>query len=114
MKKNWYLYLALCLFVAACSTTKKTTTAPIVSGPAVSYKQSIWPIIENKCAVSGCHVQGFEGGDFTIFEAVKKEVDKGRFKRLVIENKSMPPEKPLESSELKLIEAWLQQGGNNN
>jgi hypothetical protein len=32
----------------------------------------------------------------------------------VIENKSMPPDAPLESKEIKLIDAWLKQGGNNN
>ena len=49
MKNNNYLSLALCLFIAACGTSK-----------------------------------------------------------------SMPPDQPLESKDLKLIEAWLQQGGNNN
>ena len=115
--KNQYtaFSLALCLFIAACGTSKKTQTAPVVlAAPEVSYKKSILPIIERKCAVEGCHIQGFHEGDFTLFEDVKKQVDKGRFKRLVIENKSMPPDQPLEHSELKLIEAWLQQGGNNN
>ena len=114
MKKYNYLSLALCLLIAACGTSKKTTTAPIVSVVEVSYKKNILPIIESKCAVAGCHIQGFDEGDFTIFETLKKQVDRGKFKRLVIENKSMPPDQPLESKDLKLIEAWLQQGGNNN
>lgn len=106
--------LALCLVIAACGTSKKTQNTAVVAGPEVSYKKSILPIIESKCAVSGCHIQGFHEGDFTIFEEVKKQVDRGKFKRLVIENKSMPPDQPLDSKDLKLIEAWLQQGGKNN
>ena len=114
MKYVKYFSLALCLFVIACGTSKKTvnnTTAPL---PEVSYKKSILPIIESKCAVSGCHIQGFHEGDFTIFEDLKKQVDRGKVKRLVIENKSMPPDQPLDNKEIKLIDAWLKQGGNNN
>jgi hypothetical protein len=106
--------LALCLFVVACNSGKKVTTETTVALPEVSYKKSILPIIESKCAVSGCHIQGFHEGDFTIFEDLKKQADRGKLRRLVIENKSMPPDQPLESNEIKLIDAWLKQGGNNN
>lgn len=114
MKYSKYFSLALCLFIAACGTSKKTATDNTVTQAMVSYKSSIQPIIDTKCAVSGCHIQGFHEGDFTIFEEVKKQVDRGKFRRLVIENKSMPPDAPLESKEIKLIDAWLKQGGNNN
>jgi hypothetical protein len=114
MKYYGYFTLALCLFVAACGTSKKSQNTTVVAGAEVSYKKSILPIIENKCAMAGCHIQGFHEGDFTLFEEVKKQVDKGKFKRLVIDNKSMPPDEPLDSKDLKLIEAWLQQGGKNN
>lgn len=114
MKFIRYFSLALSLSIAACSTGKKTTTDTAGVGPAISYKTSILPIIESKCAVSGCHVQGFHEGDFTIFEDLKKQVDRGKLRRLVIENKSMPPDQPLDSKEIKLIDAWLKQGGNNN
>jgi hypothetical protein len=114
IKKYCYFFVALCLFMAACGTSKTTQNSAVVVGPEVSYKKSILPIIESKCAVSGCHIQGFHEGDFTLYEEVKKQVDRGKFKRLVVENKSMPPDEPLPSHELKLIEAWLQQGGKNN
>lgn len=114
MKLFKYFSLALCLIMAACSVGKKTATDSTVPMQEVSYKKNILPIIESKCAVSGCHIQGFHEGDFTIFEELKKQVDKGKFRRLVLENKSMPPDQPLDSKELKLIDAWLKQGGNNN
>ena len=114
MKYSKYFSLALCLFIAACGTSKKTATDSTVPVAVVSYKKSILPIIESKCAVSGCHIQGFHEGDFTIFEELKKQVDKGKVRRLVLDNKSMPPEQPLDSKEIKLIDAWLKQGGNNN
>ena len=109
-----FFFMALCLFVMSCGTSKKTESSSNNALPEVSYKKSILPIIESKCAVSGCHVQGFHEGDFTIFEEIKKQVDRGKFRRLVIENKSMPPEQPLDAKELKLIDTWLKQGGNNN
>jgi hypothetical protein len=109
--------LALCLFIAACGTSKKTTTATTeTKAPMneISYKKYIWPIIESKCAVSGCHIQGFYEGDFTIFEQLKKFVDSGKLRRMVIDNKVMPPEQPLDAMDIKLIDTWLKQGGNNN
>jgi hypothetical protein len=114
MNYGKYFSLALCLFVVACGSSKKTVKDTTVALPEVSYKKNILPIIESKCAVSGCHIQGFHEGDFTIFEELKKQVDKGKVRRLVIDNKSMPPEQPLDSKEIKLIDAWLKQGGNNN
>ena len=45
-----------------------------------------------------------------IFEELKKQVDKGKVRRLVIDNKSMPPEQPLDSKEIKLIEKFLSLG----
>jgi len=110
-----YLFLALCLFSVACNTSKKTAAVKESNDmPLVSYKNSIMPIVEAKCAVSGCHIQGFHEGDFTIFEELKKQADRGKLRRLVIDNRSMPPDQPLDAKEIKLIDAWLKQGANNN
>jgi hypothetical protein len=110
-----YFILALSLCVMACGSSKKATTATETNEvPLVSYKKNIMPLIEAKCAVSGCHIQGFHEGDFTIFEELKKQADRGKLRRLVIENKSMPPDQPLDAKEIKLIDAWIKQGANNN
>lgn len=109
--------LALVIIVQACGSTKNmgnTATTAAVPAEAVSYKIQIQPIIENNCAVQGCHVQGFEGADFTFYEDLKKHADKGRIKRMVVENKTMPPDKPLSAAECKLIDNWLKQGSKNN
>ena len=114
MKQNRIIFMALCLFIASCSSLKKTEPSKAVNSPEVSYKKSILPIIESKCAISDCHIQGFHEGDFTIFEELKKQADRGKLRRLVIENKSMPPDKPLDSKEIRLIDDWLKQGAKNN
>ncbi|HRG58132.1 MAG TPA: hypothetical protein PK323_04195 [Bacteroidia bacterium] len=114
MKIFKYLFLALSLFIGACKVSKPTEQNANTTEAEVSYKKSILPIIESKCSISGCHVQGFYEGDFTLFEEVKKQVDRGKFRRLVIDNKSMPPDEPLNPKDIKLIDTWLKQGGNNN
>ncbi len=114
-KNHVYFILALCLVIAACNSNKKLGDANDNNNmPLVSYKKSIMPIVEAKCAVSGCHIQGFHEGDFTIFEELKKQADRGKIRRLVIDNRSMPPDQPLDAKEIKLIDTWLKQGANNN
>lgn len=114
MKILNYFVLALSLFIGACKVSKPVEQKTNLTEATVSYKKSILPIIESKCSISGCHIQGFHEGDFTIFEEVKKQVDRGKFRRLVIDNKSMPPDEPLNANDIKLIDTWLKQGGNNN
>lgn len=82
---------------------------------AVSYDKTIRPIIESTCSITSCHVAGGTGnGIFGSYAGVKEKVDNGSFRERVVNLQNMPPNVPLNSCQIKLIEAWLDQGSLNN
>jgi hypothetical protein len=90
------------------------------SANMVSYESDIKPLIKQSCATNngpgtGCH-------DAWIFDYdnVLNSVQSGVFKRVIIEDMSMPkiPNnfniEPLTLEELKLFECWICDGAPNN
>lgn len=86
----------------------------------VSYEVDIKPLIMQSCATNngpgtGCH-------DAWIFEYdnVLASVQSGNFRRVIVEEKSMPiiPNnfniEPLTKAEIKLFECWICDGAPNN
>ena len=100
------------LFAISCKTQKKSTTEDACGSPAPGYSSSIKSIVENKCAIEGCHARG--RGDFRVFENFKRKLDAGEVKEKVIVQKSMPPDGALPAYEIKLIECWLKDGAKEN
>ena len=116
MKKQKLLFASLLvfgtLFAISCKTQKKSTTEEACVSPAPVYSSNIKSIVENKCAIEGCHARG--RGDFRVFENFKRKVDAGEVKEKVIVQKSMPPTGALPAHEIKLIECWLKDGAKEN
>lgn len=81
---------------------------------AVSYNDNIAPIISTACSIAGCHVAGFEWGDFTSYEGLKEKAESGRLWLLVGVVKSMPPQNSLFPEDLALLKCWLDEGALNN
>src|SRR5215218_480901 len=84
----------------------------------ISYKSDVSPIIGKTCALSGCHVTGFENGDFTSFDDIKKKADSGMLE-LMITTAQMPASdtqgpKSLTACEIELIKNWIKEGAVNN
>jgi len=79
-----------------------------------SFGAGINPIIQINCTLGGCHVPGTGRVDFTTYEGIKSVVDDGRLKQMVIDQKSMPPSRPLSTCNIKLIQAWIDNGALNN
>jgi hypothetical protein len=71
-------------------------------------------MIQSKCAVSGCHVSGFQPGDFTQYETLKKKADDGKIQLMVFSLGNMPPENKLSSSEKSMLQCWLNAGAEKN
>jgi hypothetical protein len=80
----------------------------------VSYKSEINTIIQSRCAYSGCHITGFQQGNFTSYDSLKIKIDNGSFRLRVFEMKSMPPLTSLSEEEFKKIECWFNAGAKNN
>ena len=116
MKKQKLLLLSILacgtLFVISCKTQKKAATEEACATPNQTYSGGVKAIIESKCAVEGCHDKG--RGDFRVFENFKRKVDQGEVKEMVVIKKTMPPNEPLSSKEIKRIECWLKDGGKEN
>jgi len=85
----------------------------------VSYQNDIVPILNAACALSGCHVESFNAGDFTLYGPLKDRVDSGRLNSRVVVSQNMPPSnssgpKSLSDEEIKLFECWIEAGGPDN
>ena len=76
----------------------------------INYFTTLAPLFETRCAISGCHVYQSPTGDFNRYEEIKIRVDNGKFKLLVLDLKSMPPDGGLSEEELRKIECWMEQG----
>lgn len=83
-----------------------------------SFSEDIRPIIQTKCALSGCH-NGDMGPDlnWTIFQNFHQRAESGLVKFRVT-NRIMPPDYsqggPLTQEQINTIACWTDQGAFNN
>lgn len=85
-----------------------TSTAACDS--AYIFSGGVAEILENKCAVTGCHVSGFQPGDFTSYDVVKDKINSGIFEFYVYDIQSMPPQTSglaLTDCEKKILRNWI-------
>ena len=85
-----------------------TETVQVLSG--VSYASSVKAIIENNCAVSGCH-NGSISPNFTTFATIQSKADRIKART---GNKSMPQGSSLSQTEIDLIACWVDDGASDN
>lgn len=76
----------------------------------VSFSTSISPIIQNKCAVSGCH-NGTQFPDFRTFKNIHDNA--GKIKTLT-GNRTMPQDGTLTQEEIDMIACWVDDGALDN
>ncbi len=99
----------------ACTQGEEPEPEPMKTLCA-TYGVDIVPIVESKCAVTGCHVDGFTFGNFTLYGELKKRVDNGKIQSLVFDNQLMPPAsaQQLTEEEKAKIKCWMDDGALNN
>ena len=119
--KPWFLLLLPLFFLASCYYDKedKLYDAYYASKNCdtvnVTYTLSILPIINAKCATSGCHTAGGSGnGNFDTYAGVKAKVDNGSFLNRTTVLMNMPLSGPLTTCEMAKIKKWIQLGAANN
>jgi hypothetical protein len=109
-----------------CCTNDKTPLIDVSSQCAdieATYDFNIKPIIDNSCALGGCHVTGGDGpGVYVNYNNLIPFIEDGSFKRTVIDQKDdpiigMPPDyatngAPLDltEEELELVKCWVDRG----
>ena len=82
-----------------------------------TFSGQVNPIIQQNCAITGCHVPGGTGtNDYTSYAGVKANVDNGSFRHSVIEGQPpvMPPTGQLPAEQLRILECWLNNGAPND
>jgi uncharacterized membrane protein len=81
----------------------------------VSYASHVSPIIQTKCAISGCHNGSSALPDWTNFSQLQARA--GDVREVVIQ-KRMPPSNspagPLTEDQITAISCWVNQGAQNN
>jgi hypothetical protein len=85
---------------------------------AYSFAEDIKPIIETKCAISGCHNGDLgQGLNWTNFDTFHQRAESGLVKFRVI-HRIMPPSNspagPLSVDQINAISCWTDQGALNN
>ena len=116
--------LTLLVGLASCSEdeTMQPNPNPMANaceGVEVSYASDIVPIINVACALSGCHVEGFENGNFTTYQGVKSRADNGSLASQVVFSQNMPPnDSPgptsLSSAQIQAFQCWIADGAPDN
>lgn len=105
--------LAVCLNACVSHDFPANTCAE-----TYTFSEDVKPIIETKCAISGCH-NGDMGPDlnWTTFEQFHKRAESGLVKYRVT-NHIMPPAEsqagPLSEEQINAIACWADQGALNN
>lgn len=82
----------------------------------VTWTTDIEPLINTKCAVSGCHANGTVAPNLTGYTAVKAQADNGRLRARAIDGvpSFMPASGKLPACDLADLDAWLRAGAPNN
>jgi mono/diheme cytochrome c family protein len=114
---NVILTIGLFFFMTNCTKDKPDPPLPDPCDTTqVTYSGIVKTIVDQNCAVSGCHVPGGSGnGDFTSYPGLKEKVDNGSFIKHIITQKSMPPPpRMLSDCDRNKLLAWVNKGALNN
>ena len=108
--------LVITLIITSCYYDNEEDLYPLQTcdTEAITYAETIKPIIDQNCALSGCHVPGTGRVDYTTFQGLKIVADDGRLRQRAVVERTMPPSGPLSSCEIEQIELWLNEGALNN
>ena len=110
MKRSLLFVFSMGLVSFLSCTKDKFETDPCLT---VSYAETVRPLVETKCALTGCHVPGFQPGDFTSYDVLKKKADEGKIQTMVFTLGNMPPVVKLTGEEKARLKCWIESGARN-
>lgn len=96
-----------------CTSSEMTIVNIVPSN--VSYMTDVDPIIQSKCAIASCHVDGTGFPDFTSFSELKSRANNqpGGVRQRV-KSGDMPRDGELTDEEISTILCWVDEGAQNN
>jgi hypothetical protein len=111
MKYSILFVFSLGLVSLLSCTIDKFETDPCLS---VSYSETVHRVVEKKCATAGCHVPGFQPGDFTSYDVLKKKAEEGKIQLTVFKLGNMPPVEKLTVDEKAVLKCWIESGAHSD
>ena len=108
MKNRFYIFFLLCS--TACTYNSEEELGAIIPGgieESIIFSESVRPIINQNCAITGCHVAGEPRPDFSLDQEV---VDHAQEIKVRVLNGSMPRMGSLTFQEKDTLISWINQG----
>jgi uncharacterized membrane protein len=78
------------------------------------FSTAINPLMQSKCAYSGCHDAGTAEAGVVLENHTQVAATAGRINQRCIIEKTMPPGSPLTSTEIAALQCWINAGSPNN
>ncbi|HQV76214.1 MAG: hypothetical protein KBA60_09640 [Flavobacteriales bacterium] len=80
----------------------------------VTFNATVFPLVQTRCAIPGCHVTGSQSPNLTQAAEVLNIASNGNLRQFAVVDKSMPPTGPLPECDRLTIQTWLDAGAPNN
>ena len=117
LAKTITLLFSLQLCVQSCYYDNQVNlyhlTALDCTKVSAKFTADVLPIITSTCATPSCHNStGVGGVILQTYDQCKTKID--RIKQRVLIDKTMPPNGTLTTSELNIIQCWINAGALNN
>jgi len=117
-------YIILSIFlIGAILTSCTKDKIPVIEepmepmcDPEINYDNTMQAIINNSCAITGCHISGGNApGVFSSYQGLLGQLDNGRIEDEVIVQRRMPfSPGVLSDEEFDLFKCWLEAGHPEN
>ncbi|MES2849165.1 MAG: hypothetical protein V4685_08920 [Bacteroidota bacterium] len=115
----FFSIIILATFIESCYYDKEELLYPgsnaMVDCTTITAKfgANVQPLVNSKCATSGCHDATASGG--LILESYAQiSSAKDRINARAVVEKTMPSAAPLQPSEINIIKCWIESGAPNN
>lgn len=116
MKKPFFIVITLGLLISACAKDNAEQGLCNVEPHEASFKRAVLPIMETKCAVSGCHDETTAAGQINLsnYDGISSEAINARFLSVIKHDEGflqMPlGGNQLDQTDIDKIECWILRG----
>lgn len=115
MRNTYFtLLLSVGLLMNCTSDNEEDLFDQDVCDETVSLTTDVQPIVNNNCAVSGCHVSGAQSPDLSTKQNI---IDRASRIKQRTQSRSMPPPGSgitLTDEEIAILGCWVDNGANDN
>jgi uncharacterized membrane protein len=81
---------------------------------SAKFSTDVNPLIQSKCATSGCHDAAGASGGSVLVTYTQIAAQTARINQRCVVDKTMPTSGPLSPSEIAIVKCWIDSGAPNN